>query len=122
MLCENLLLLGDFLGYIFHIKFNGCFNLFLGLSLFFLFLKFNTINANISTKILPILLFVRLWLRSTAIIQGWKTKFLIYVKLVLISDTYCILIYCYVALLPFKKLVLVLKLSKAWRNSQSKAV
>ena len=51
-----------------------------------------------------------------------KTKFLIYVKLVLISDTYCILIYCYVPLLPFKKLVLVLKLSKAWRNSQSKAV
>ena len=54
--------------------------------------------------------------------NGLKTKFLIYVKLVLISDTYCILIYCYVPLLPFKKLVLVLKLSKAWRNSQSKAV
>ena len=32
-----------------------------------------------------------------------KTKFLIYVKLVLISDTYCILIYCYLSLLPHKK-------------------
>ena len=32
-----------------------------------------------------------------------KTKFLIYVKLVLISDTYCILIYCYLPLLPHKK-------------------
>ena len=29
---------------------------------------------------------------------------------------------CYTLLLPFKKLVLVLMLSKAWRNSQSKAV
>ena len=45
-----------------------------------------------------------------------------YVKLVLISDTYCILIYAITLLLPFKKLVLVLMLSKAWRNSQSKAV
>ena len=32
-----------------------------------------------------------------------KTKFLIYVKLVLISSPYCILIYCYVPLLPHKK-------------------
>ena len=40
----------------------------------------------------------------------------------IISDTYCIPIfaipYCY----PFKNLVLVLMLSKAWRNSQSMAV
>ena len=51
-----------------------------------------------------------------------KTKFLhMLVKLVLISDTYCIFIVCYTLLLPFKKLILVLMLNKAWRNSQSKA-
>ena len=41
---------------------------------------------------------------------------------VLCSDTYCIHIFAITLLLPFKKLVLVLMLSKAWRNSQSKAV
>ena len=35
--------------------------------------------------------------------ESSKTKFLTYVKLVLISDTYCILIYCYIPLLPHKK-------------------
>ena len=33
-----------------------------------------------------------------------KTKLLIYVKLVLISDTYCILIFAYPYCYPFKKL------------------